>query len=83
MIKSAINEIENLFGTKAKGNTIVYFNDVNYVPIPRPVVNAVNAIMEDYPDLAVKIGLYSVTVYDPTVTPDKAVVSSVQKKNLK
>ena len=83
MIKSAIKEIEDLFGTKAKGNTVMYLNDVNYVPIPQPVVNAVNAIMEDYPDLAVKIGLYSVMVYEPKITPANAVVSSVQKKNLR
>lgn len=59
----AIKEIEDLFGTKAKDN-VIYFNDINYTPIPRPVVNAVKAIMEDYPDLGCQIGLYSVKVFD-------------------
>lgn len=63
IMNGAIKELEELFSTKAKGNT-VYFNDVNYTPLPLPVQNAVKAIMEEYPDMKYRMGLYSVTVFD-------------------
>ena len=62
-MNGAIKELEELFSTKAKGNT-VYFNDVNYTPLPLPVQNAVKAIMEEYPDMKYRMGLYSVTVLE-------------------
>ena len=62
-MNGAIKELEELFSTKAKGNT-VYFNDVCYTPLPLPVQNAVKLIMDEYPDLRYRMGLYSVTVFD-------------------
>ena len=64
----AIKELEELFGTTAKGN-VVYFNDVTYTPIPLPVQEAVKAIMSEYPDLGYQLGLYSVKVLDKNVHP--------------
>lgn len=64
----AIKELEELFGTTAKGN-VVYFNDVTYTPIPLPVQEAVKAIMAEYPDLGYQLGLYSVKVLDKNVHP--------------
>lgn len=63
---SLISEIEDLFGTKAKGN-VVCFSDYQFVPIPRPIVEAVKAIASDYPDQGVQIGLYSVKVLDQNI----------------
>ena len=62
-VKSAVKEISDLFGTEPKGTT-VYFNDVNYTPIPQPICEAVKVIMSEYPDLKYRTGLYSVTVLD-------------------
>lgn len=62
-MEKAIKELEDLFSTTAKGN-VVYFNDVTYTPIPRPVVEAVQAIASEYPNLRFQIGLYSVKVMD-------------------
>lgn len=67
-ITSAIKEIEDLFGTKAKDN-VVYFNDITYTPIPLPVQNAVKAIMSEYPELGYQLGLYSVKVLDKNIHP--------------
>lgn len=67
-MKQALKEIEDLFGTTAKGNT-VYFNDINYTPIPLPVANAVKAIMDDHPDVGYQLGLYSVKLFDKNVRP--------------
>jgi hypothetical protein len=67
-MKEALKEIESLFGTEAKGNT-VYFNDINYTPIPLPVANAVKAIMEEHPDVGYQLGLYSVKLFDKNVRP--------------
>ena len=64
----AIKELEELFGTTAKGN-VVYFNDVTYTPIPLPVQEAVKVIMSEYPDLGYQLGLYSVKVLDKNVHP--------------
>ena len=78
IMNGAIKELEELFSTKAKGNT-VYFNDVNYTPLPLPVQNAVKAIMEEYPDMKYRMGLYSVTVLDknnPIKSSYRAIKSS-------
>lgn len=84
-MNDAIKEIEELFGTKARGNTI-YFNDITYTPIPRPVANAVKAIMQEYPDLGYQIGLYSVKIFDANVNPVNAmnsITASVNRKPMK
>lgn len=62
-MEKAIKELEDLFATTAKGN-VVYFNDVTFTPIPRPVVEAVEAIASEYPDLRFQIGMYSVKVME-------------------
>lgn len=67
-IKSAVKEIEDLFGTTSKDN-VIYFNEINYTPIPLPVVNAVKLIMSEYPNLGCHIGLYSVKVFEQNVHP--------------
>lgn len=67
-MEKAIKEIEELFGTKAK-NGVIYYNDITYTPIPKAVVDAVKAIMEEYPELGYKIGLYSVKIYEQNVNP--------------
>lgn len=74
----AIKELEKLFSTTAKGNT-VYFNDINYTPIPQPVVEAVKDIMSEYPDVKYRIGLYSVTVIDTSDLKKKPVSNSFKK----
>jgi hypothetical protein len=73
-MKEALKEIESLFGTEAKGNT-VYFNDITYTPIPLPVANAVKAIMEEHPDVGYQIGLYSVKLFDKNVRPMTGTIS--------
>lgn len=81
-INSAIKEIEDLFGTKAKDN-VVYFNDITYTPIPLPVQNAVKAIMSEYPELGYQLGLYSVKVLDKNVHPihiSQPIENSVNKE---
>lgn len=75
-MNGAIKEIEELFNTKAKGN-VIYYNDINYTPIPLPVVNAVKAIMEEYPDLGCQIGLYSVKILDKNY---RLIKNSMSKK---
>ena len=74
----AIKELEKLFSTTAKGNT-VYFNDINYTPIPQPVVEAVKDIMSEYPDVKYRIGLYSVTIIDTSDLKKKPVNNSFKK----
>lgn len=78
-----IKEIENLFGTTAKDN-VIYFNDVTCnTPIPLPVVEAVKAIAEEYPDLGVQIGTYSVKVLNQNVRPvrtEQPINNSVNKE---
>lgn len=84
-MNDAIKEIEELFGTKAKGS-VIYFNDITYTPIPRPVANAVKAIMQEYPDLGYQIGLYSVKIFDANVNPVNAmnsITASVNRKPIK
>ena len=81
-INSAIKEIEDLFGTKAKDN-VVYFNDITYTPIPLPVQNAVKAIMSEYPELGYQLGLYSVKVLDKNIHPihiSQPIENSVNKE---
>ena len=67
-IKSAVKEIEELFSTTAKDN-VIYFNEINYTPIPLPVVNAVKLIMSEYPELGYQIGTYSVKIFEQNVHP--------------
>lgn len=68
-INSLVKEIEDLFGTTAKDN-VIYFNDVTCsTPIPLPVVDAVKAIAEEYPEFGVQIGTYSVKVLNQDVRP--------------
>ena len=78
-----IKEIENLFGTTAKDN-VIYFNDVTCnTPIPLPVVEAVKAIAEEYPEFGVQIGTYSVKVLNQNVRPvrsEQPINNSVNKK---
>jgi len=74
----AIKELEDLFGTTAKGNTI-YFNDVTYTPIPQPVAEAVKDIMSEYPDVKYRLGMYSVTIIDDTEAKKKLVNNSFKK----
>lgn len=84
-MNDAIKEIEELFGTKAKGS-VIYFNDITYTPIPRPVANAVKAIMQEYPDLGYQIGLYSVKIFDANVNPVNtmnSITASVNRKPIK
>ncbi len=75
-VKSAVNELADLFGTTPKGTT-VYFNEYNYTPIPQPVTEAVKAIMNDYSELNYRIGLYSVTVLD---TDKKKITNAAERK---
>lgn len=75
-VKSAVNELADLFGTTPKGTT-VYFNEYNYTPIPQPVTEAVKAIMNDYSELKYRIGLYSVTVLD---TDKKKIANAIERK---
>ncbi len=75
-VKSAVNELADLFGTTPKGTT-VYFNEYNYTPIPQPVTEAVKAIMNDYSELKYRLGLYSVTVLD---TDKKKIANALNKK---
>lgn len=82
-MEKALKEIEDLFGTTARGNT-VYFNDINYTPIPLPVANAVKAIMDDHPDVGYQLGLYSVKLFDKNVRPTTGTINlnnSLKKKN--
>jgi len=84
-MNDAIKEIEELFGTKAKGN-IIYFNDITYTPIPRPVANAVKAIMQEYPNLGYQIGLYSVKIFDANVRPvntANSITASMNRRPIK
>ena len=77
-MNEVIKELEDLFATEAKGN-VVYFNDVtNNTPIPRPVVEAVEAIADEHPDVIVKIGMYSVKVMDKE--PIKSSINSSKTK---
>lgn len=75
-VKSAVNELADLFGTTPKGTT-VYFNEYNYTPIPQPVTEAVKAIMNDYSELKYRLGLYSVTVLD---TDKKKIANALNKR---
>ena len=82
-MEKALKEIEDLFGTTARGNT-VYFNDINYTPIPLPVANAVKAIMDDNPDVCYQLCLYSVKLFDKNVRPTTGTINlnnSLKKKN--
>lgn len=78
-----IKEIENLFGTTAKDN-VIYFNDITCnTPIPLPVVDAVKAIAEEYPEFGVQIGTYSVKVLNQNVRPvhsEQPINNSVDKE---
>lgn len=81
-VSSAVKELEDLFSTKAKDN-VIYFNDVNYTPIPRPITEAIKTIMADYPDLGYQIGLYSVKVFNQNVRPNnhtELIKNSVDKE---
>lgn len=82
MIKNAIKELEDLFGTKAKGS-VIYFNDITYTPIPHDVAEAVKLIMAEYPELGYQLGMYSVKVFDqnvhPTNNPEVVVKNSLNK----
>ena len=77
-MNEAIKELEKLFSTTAKGNT-VYFNDVTYTPIPGPVAEAVKDIMSEYPDVKYRLGLYSVTVIDTGDLKKKPLNNSLKK----
>ena len=79
---SAISEIEDLFGTKARNN-VIYFNDVTYTPIPRPIVEAVKNIMFEYPDMGCQIGLYSVKIFDKNIKPQTNPHSRLVENGLK
>lgn len=78
-----IKEIEDLFGTTAKDN-VIYFNDITCnTPIPLPVVDAVKAIAEEYPEFGVQIGTYSVKVLNKNVRPvhtEQSINNSVNKE---
>lgn len=83
-INTAIKELEDLFSTKAKDN-IIYFNDINYTPIPHPVAEAVKTIMSEYPDLGYQLGLYSVKILEQNVRPNNhvsTIQNSVNKNNV-